>query len=631
MLNDATAPASRAVILAAGLGSRLGLFSRRLPKPLLPVAGRPMLLRCLDSLAAAGVLDVVIVVGHLAGEIRQRVGSRWHGMEITYVEVAEYETKNEIYSLWLAREYLDRDAIVIEADVVFEQAVLTALSSIGGPEVNVIAASAHEHGMDGTVVRATPDGRTLEICYAVEQTDGYDFTGTLKTMNIYLLRTGLLRESFLPELDRLVRSGCTDLCFEVALAPGLRGGRFPFAVADCSDLAWWEVDSHDDRRTAEYRLAGPTERFATLEHSYGGYWRHGVVDHRLLCNVHFPSDSMLERLAADLSKLVTQYPVGQRSLAELASQAFGHPAEHLVVVNGSSELIRILAEHTSGAVLLPTPGFNEYENAFGADRVIAHPLSEPGFALDVDALADQAERVRARTVVVVTPNNPTSLAVEREDLARLARRLNGLGALLIVDESFVDFCEQPAERTLTGEVGRHPNLLVLKSVSKVYGIGGLRLGYGLTSDLLLRSTLLGALPIWNVNGLAEAFMRHLPVFYTSFEESCGLVREDRDQLYRLLCSLDGVRALRPAANFVMARLPAPWTSPELAQRLFAEHGILIKDCAGKSMQEGDRWLRIASRTQQENTRVAGAMAELLAPSREPCRSGHRTRGQSSTL
>jgi len=602
--------APRAVILAAGLGRRLGPFTRALPKPLLPVGGVPILEGSLSALAAAGVERATIVVGHLGERIVEAIGPRYRGIEIAYASSDRYETTNDIYSLWRGRESLRGDTLVLQGDVAFDPAVLEAMRS--APSENVAAVSRFEPGMDGTVVSLRSDGLVDEIFYAAEQGPGFDYGDKYKTLNVWLFRGEYLEGGFLPELERTIAApGGEDRCFEEVLAGAIRERSADFRAADCSEIPWREVDTHEDRRAAEYTFSAPPQRLRTIVGQHGGYWRHGVTDHRLLTNSHFPPSGLVDAIGADLDCLVREYPVGHASLEEIAGTAFGHPAERIVLGNGSSELMKHLVDRAAGAVVVPVPSFNEYER-LAAERLVRVPLAEGSFELDGEALLETVREHRAELAVVISPNNPTGIAEPGLALGRLAEELDGLGCRLLLDESFVDFCADPGAHSLERDLDRHPNLVVLKSVSKVYGVGGLRLGYVVSSDRGLLREIAAELPIWHVNGPAEAFLRHLPAHLDEFRRGCERTRCETDELATGLGSLAGVAVLPSDANYVLVRLPSGHSAAALERRLFAEHGILVKHCAGKAMPEGDRYLRVASRSRPHNERFVAAFAGLLA-------------------
>jgi histidinol-phosphate/aromatic aminotransferase/cobyric acid decarboxylase-like protein len=373
------------------------------------------------------------------------------------------------------------------------------------------------------------------------------------------------------------------------------------------------VDDPGDRVQAEYVFSAPAGRRALLGGLHGSHWRFAVQDHELLYNVHFPPGRMIRALAAPLDALVRNYPAGSGLLAELVASVVDRSPAEVAVANGSAELIKLLAQ-VPGRVAVPVPGFNEYENVLRPGQLVPYPLAAPDFTLDVDAYARAVREQDCRVAVVVSPNNPTSVAVPAADLRRLCAAV--APAVVLLDESFVDFAAPPAG-SLLPDLDEHPNLVVLKSVSKVYGVGGLRLGFSATAAPRLARWIAGRLPIWNVNGLAEEFLRLLPHYRADFEASCALVRTETRQLAARLAALPGVHVVPPDANFVLLRLPSGRVAGEVADALFAARGILTKDCGGKTMPDGQRWLRVASRTPAENDALVAALRDVLAHAAAP--------------
>ena len=212
--------------------------------------------------------------------------------------------------------------------------------------------------------------------------------------------------------------------------------------------------------------------------------------------------------------------------------------------------------------------------------------------------------------LIVTPNNPTALSVSRSDLLQLARRLEAHGCKLIVDESFVEFSRVGPAASVESAITDHPNLVVLKSMSKVLGIAGIRLGYLLTADADFLELFRTRIPIWNINGLAEAFLRSIGGYRDEFVLSCDLVRKTCRDFYEQLSMVAGLEPIEPDANFVFCKITTPGvTGAELAREIYVDHGILIKDCTNKSMPNADAYLRIASRTSADNLRLVRALAE----------------------
>lgn len=217
--------------------------------------------------------------------------------------------------------------------------------------------------------------------------------------------------------------------------------------------------------------------YEALQAEHGGYWRHSFVDHAYLYNLYFPPESLFEAFTGRIHNLVLNYPVAQNVLADLVGTLIGQPAERLVVGNGAAEIIKILSGSLASRLIIPVPSFNEYANAAPSGSVIEFALDAPSFELDVDRFAAKAISSGADYAVIVSPNNPTSLLVPHGDLLRLLELLKGHDCTLIVDESFVDFSDAAHAQSLEGVIGDYRNLAVLKSMSKAYGICGLRIGY----------------------------------------------------------------------------------------------------------------------------------------------------------
>ena len=363
---------------------------------------------------------------------------------------------------------------------------------------------------------------------------------------------------------------------------------------------------------AELMRAAREAEYDALQSEHGGYWRHGFVDHAYLYNLHFPPESLVQLLGGQIHELVRNYPVAQNVVAGLVGDLIGQAPGRILVGNGAAELIKIISGHLATNLIVPVPSFNEYANAAPAGNVVEFALDAPSFQLDVDRFAAEAIRCEADFAVVVTPNNPTSLLVPRADLLRLLGILDGHGCTLIVDESFIDFADAGAAESLEKDVADYPNLAVMKSMSKAYGICGLRIGYLLTADEDLARRIRDELHIWNVNGFAEEFLRLAPRFRQEFAESCQSVRAERDALYEDLRTVPGLSVYRPDANFIFCRLPEGSPSgPDVARRLFVEDNIYIKDCCGKTMPDPSRYIRVASRMTNENEALTKALARVV--------------------
>lgn len=362
----------------------------------------------------------------------------------------------------------------------------------------------------------------------------------------------------------------------------------------------------------ENKYTNQTEKYEYIAKQHGGYYRHNFTDHAYLYNLYFPPKEVLSHLKENIHNLVLNYPMAQNALAELIGNVIDQPTERIIVGNGAAEIIKILSGSLAKKLIVPVPSFNEYVNAAPKGKVVEFPLEFPSFQLDVDKFADEAIKVGADMAVVVTPNNPTSMLVPKADLIRLAEKLKPSNCMLIIDESFLDFADNKEKISLEQDIDKYPNMAILKSMSKAYGICGLRIGYMLTANADFAKAVRNGIHIWNINGFAEEFLRILPKFKQQFESSCEKVKVDRDVFYKQLCAIDGMVVCKPDANYIFCRLPdTALSGPEVTKCLFIEHNIYIKDSAEKTQPDADRYIRIASRTQQENTTLIKALKEVM--------------------
>ncbi len=354
------------------------------------------------------------------------------------------------------------------------------------------------------------------------------------------------------------------------------------------------------------------EKYEYISKQYGGYYRHHFTDHAYLYNLYFPPEGFFTNLKENIHDLVQNYPVAQKELAGLVGEVLEQASERIVVGNGAAEIIKILSGHLAKKIIIPVPSFNEFANAAPGGQAVEFPLEFPSFQLDVDQFAAEAIKADADMAVVVTPNNPTSMLVPKADLIRLAQKLDQHNCMLIIDETFIDFAAHKGQTSLEQEIDKHSNMAILKSMSKAYGICGLRIGYLLSANLEFVRAVRNGVHIWNINGFAEEFLRILPRYKQDFEESCVKVRADRDAFYEKLCAIEGMRVFKPDANFVFCRLPGDALSgPELTKRLFIDHNMYIKNSVGKTQPDASRYIRIASRTHKENLKLIEALKDVM--------------------
>ena len=349
----------------------------------------------------------------------------------------------------------------------------------------------------------------------------------------------------------------------------------------------------------------------TISSRYGGFWNFDVQDFCYMTNRYFPPEEFLGSLASNLGTLLGSYPSTNSHLSCLVAEAMGSDGDKTVVANGASELISAIASLRMEHLAIPVPTFDEYRNrVLLQGKQVSPYLAEADFTLDVDGFIAHVQRSKADSVVIVRPDNPAGTLVSREDIVRMLQAFGSLG-LVLIDESFLYFAG-PDYRDLSvaGLIDRFPNLVIVNSMSKAYGVPGLRLGYAMSGDRDFVKDLRAALPIWSINSFAQFFLEHVGDYEAQFERSCEQVRNATDSLFRGLLTVDFVDPYPTRANYVLCRTQDPLTGSGVTERLFQDFGVLVNDCSGKSGLDS-RFFRVAARTTEENEGLVRILREMV--------------------
>ena len=243
----------KAIILAAGMGTRLRPITMSIPKCLVPVNSKPIMEHQLEALLLAGVQDVILVVGHLAELLSGKYGASYGGMNIHYVRNHIYDRTNNIYSLWLAKQHLDSQVLLLEGDLVFEPELLQRLTQTREPNVAIV--ERFQPYMDGTVILT--NGLPANGLWAsrmvlkAHQGDDFDYASAFKTVNIYKLSQELLQDQIVPQLDSYVAQQRYDQYYEAVFADLIAKDAMRLAVLCAAPNKWAEVDTWEDLQAAE--------------------------------------------------------------------------------------------------------------------------------------------------------------------------------------------------------------------------------------------------------------------------------------------------------------------------------------------------------------------------------------------
>ena len=333
---------------------------------------------------------------------------------------------------------------------------------------------------------------------------------------------------------------------------------------------------------------------------YGGFWNFEIQDFCYMTNRYFPPEEFFELLSSSLPTLVKSYPSTNRYLSSLVADPLGMTHEELVVGNGASELISVITSLRVEHLAVPIPTFDEYRNRAEVQgkQVSAYAMGAD-FSLDVEGFITHVREARANSVVIVRPNNPAGTLVSKEEVVQLLQAFGDLD-MVLVDESFLYFAgPNYLDLSVVGLIHEFPNLVVVNSMSKAYGVPGLRLGYAASGNTQFIAKLRAELPIWSINSLAQFFLEALGGYGSQFADSCAQVRRATQTLYQGLQSVPFLEPYPTRGNYVLCGTSSNLTGSGITARLFGEFGVLVNDCSGKRGLDS-RFFRIASRTTEEN-------------------------------
>lgn len=342
---------------------------------------------------------------------------------------------------------------------------------------------------------------------------------------------------------------------------------------------------------------------------YGGFWNFGIKDFCYLVNPYFPPSAFTKRLGLRLDELLRSYPSTNWYISSLLAKTLDLTEDQVVVGNGASELISAITNRYVDNLAIPIPTFDEYVNraAIQGKRTSLFELGKD-FVFDAERFVQHVKKTAANSAVIINPNNPSGTLISQDSIWYLLESLRQLD-LIILDESFIDFCSSDPKPSAMERLSEFPNLVILKSLSKVYGIAGLRLGYAATSNRDIISTLRRDVPIWSINSLGQFFLEEIGKYQKEFLHSCTAVQAATQTLYLELKSVPYLSPFPSEGNFVLCKIQTRFTSSQLTTRLFNEHKMFINDCSGKKGL-GDQFVRIASRTTEENANLVRALNSL---------------------
>lgn len=602
----------QAIILAAGMGKRLKDLTQNNTKCMVKVNGVTLIDRMLHQIEKQHLSRIVIVIGYEGQKLIDYIETLGIQTPIVYVNNPIYDKTNNIYSLALAKDWLCKeDTLLFESDLIFEDAVIDAL--VKDPRETLALVDKYESWMDGTCVKLSPED-DIEAFVPGKKFKFSEINNYYKTVNIYKFSKHFSETHYVPFLDAYQSALGENEYYEQVLRvitmlddPEIKAKRL-------NGQLWYEIDDIQDLDIATSMfIPDEDKRVELLSGRYGGYWRYPqLIDFCYLVNPYFPPQKLIDEIKASFEKLITQYPSGMRVNSLLAAKNFSIHQENILVGNGAAELIKVLMSDFTGKLGIIKPTFEEYGHRYNEEDIVVFWPNNDEFKYSAQDIMDFFNDKDIQNLILINPDNPSGNYIEKKDLLTLIAWTSENGIKFLVDESFVDFADEEDSSVIVQEIlDSNKNLYVMKSISKSYGVPGLRLGVLASGDTETIARMKKDVSIWNINSFAEFYMQIEEKYKKDYTVALDKFRSERTRYIEELCKIPGLRVIPSQANYVMAEVTTGMTAKELNRRLIVKHNILIKNLVAKIQQDGRQYIRLAVKTTEEDDKLIVAIREEL--------------------
>ena len=455
----------QAVILAAGMGKRLGELTKNNTKCMIKVNGITLIERVLTQLSSLPLTRIIIVIGYKGEELRAFLGNTYNGLAIEYIENKIYDKTNNIYSLSLAKEELQKDdTLLIESDLIFEDSLFRLI--LDNPYPNLALVDKYETWMDGTMVRLDDENNIVNFIpkKAFKYSDAEQY---YKTTNVYKFSKEFLTTHYVPFLEAYTKALGNNEYYEQVLRVITLLDNCDLKALPLTGQKWYEIDDKQDLDIAETIFAGDENMLGKFYSRYGGFWRFPqMLDFCYLVNPYFHSSKIIDEMEANFRTLVAEYPSGMKVNTLLASKCWGVKEDYIICGNGAAELIKELMETLTGTLGIIRPTFEEYPNRCQLQTVATFIPQNNEYRYNIQDLMDFFGSKPVDTLLLINPDNPSGNYISMEDVCILAKWCERHGVRLIVDESFVDFSEGWTNNSLLYDnvLETYPHMIVIKSI-----------------------------------------------------------------------------------------------------------------------------------------------------------------------
>ena len=590
----------QSIILAAGMGNRLGKYTKNKTKCMLKINNKRLIEYTLEALNNIGITKTIIVVGYKKENLIKYIGGNYRNITIEYIENDIFYKTNNIYSLFLAKDRMaEDDTILLESDLIFEKSILQKLLKDKRPSLAVV--DKYQSWMDGTSITLSKEDKILAF-FTDKMFNFQNINQYYKTVNIYKFSKKFINEIYIPFLEAYAKAMGNNEYYENVLRVIVALEQQELKAMRLDGEKWYEIDDIQDMTNAEIIFASPAKKkLELIQARYGGYWRFPKLkDFCYLVNPYFPSVKMKEEMKASFDELLSQYPSGQNTQKSLAGKIFKIEKDNILVGNGAAEIIRGLGKVITGTFGIVFPTFNEYPESIGYSRIVKFIPQNRNFTYGINEIIELANK--CDNLLLINPDNPSGNFINKDQLLKIADTLLKMNKKFILDESFIDFStEQDQETMLVQDIlDKYKNLIIIKSISKSYGVPGIRLGILATANVEIISRIEKEISIWNINSYAEFFLQIIDKYKHEYNESCKKIILERNKFFNELKNISYLHVINSYANYFLVYVTNKFTATDFSEVLLDKYNIYIKDLTGKAGFENKECIRISINSYKDN-------------------------------
>lgn len=360
----------QAIILAAGMGKRLGELTKNNTKCMVEVDGVRLIECALRILDRKNLNRIILVVGYQHENLMAFVNSLGIQTQIGFIINEVYDKSNNIFSLSLAKEQMiEDDTLLLESDLIFEERLIDML--LEDKRDSLALVDKFESWMDGTCIVVDQDDNITDFIpgklLQYREKEQY-----YKTVNIYKFGADFSKNVYVPFLETYAKVMGNNEYYEAVIKLILLLDKNTMKAKRLQGELWYEIDDIQDLDIAQTLfIEDDMQRYQYLMKRYGGYWRFPhLQDYCYLVNPYFPTRRMQEEMESNFDILMRQYPSGMEVNSLLAAKCFQLHEDHVVLGNGAAELIKCLLEELHGTLGVIRPTFEEYANRWASECVV---------------------------------------------------------------------------------------------------------------------------------------------------------------------------------------------------------------------------------------------------------------------